>query len=459
MTKAKSRATLEKIRALADPARNPNPYQRAVAAKKLTELKPKAPTPKPRGENLLSARTVASAKDGWHSDGNRLYLRVDGERRRWICKVTRSGRKREYGLGSVDTTSLALARQKRDKLLEQLRQGLDPVAVKEKEREAEREEREARKRRKSFAQIAREVIAKQESGWRTASDGRQSSLVDWTRSLIRDCAPINRKPVAEIATKDVVRVLQPLWDAGKHATARRLVTRIAMVMDYATANGLRTGDNPASWKIVQHIIPQQPNGRTKGHAALNWRDVPAFMAKLRQIDTASARCVEFAVLTASRSGEARGARWSEVDFGTATWTLPPERMKAQEEHQVPLSRQALDLLRRMEAARSGDLIFPGPERGRQLDISRCLDVVKAIKPDVTLHGFRSAFRSWCGDHGVERELAEQSLAHAFGSQVEQAYNRTAMLERRRPVMAAWGAFVSGEADADKVVPLKRGKRP
>jgi integrase len=406
-----------------------------------------------KDENLLTARKVATiAKDGWHSDGKNLYLRVDGPRRRWIVRVVRDGKKREFGVGSQDTTGLALARQKRNALLEQLKQGLDPVAEKAKAREAMAEERAARQKRKTFFEVAREVIGKQEPGWRTASDGRQSSLIDWTKSLLKDCAPISKKAVADVATADVVKVLTPLWEAGKHATARRLMTRVSMVMDYATAHGLRTGDNPASWNILRHIIPQPPNGKAKGHAALDWREVPDFARRLREVDTVAARCVEFAILTAARSGEARGARWGEIDWDAKVWFIPASRMKAAEPHDVPLSKQALALLHRIEATQTGELIFG------KLDISRVLDVVKAIAPNVTLHGMRSSFRSWCGDHSVDREVAEQSLAHAFGSQVEQAYNRTAMLERRRPVMEQWGDFVSGETDAGKVVKLGGRKR-
>jgi integrase len=404
-----------------------------------------------REVNLLTARKAATAGDGWHADGNRLYLRVDGPRRRWIVKVVRDGKKREFGVGSFETTGLALARQKRDKLLEQLRQGLDLKAQRAKARAERDADRLARKKRKTFFEVAREVIVKQESGWRTASDGRQSSLADWTRSLLKDCAPLKSKPVADIKTADVIRVLQPLWDRGKHATARRLVTRIAMVMNFATVHGLRSGDNPASWDLIQHAVPPQPNGRKAHHPALDWREAPAFMARLRAVESIEARCAEFIVLTAARSGEARGARWKEV-VG-ATWTLPPERMKGAEEHTVPLTRQALDLIGRPPKAGDSDLIFPGLK-----DYGAVLDVVQRLAAGMTLHGFRSSFRSWCGDHGVPREVAEQCLAHKFGSAVEQAYNRTSMLERRRPVMQDWADFLSGDAATGEVLPIKRGKR-
>jgi integrase len=420
-------------------------------------------------ENRLTARQVATVGDGWHSDGNRLYLRVKGPRRRWIVKVVREGVKREIGIGSVDTTSLAVARKKRNDILAQLRDDKDPLDERRKERAA----RAAAKNRKTFGEVAAEVLRKQESGWRTASDGRQSSLTDWTKGLTKDCAQLTKKPIEEVTTQDVVRVLRPLWAADKHATARRLVTRIAMVMNFATAHGLRSGDNPASWKIVQHLFPAKPNGGKQRHAALSWSEVPAFAAKLRESEARSmaALCVEFAILTAARSGEARGARWSEIDFEhkirirdqTITipaWIVPGRRMKAAEEHIVPLSRQAVALLKRVQRAQTGDLIFEGQRRNRPLGIRALLDAVQKLAPGVTVHGFRSSFRSWCGDQAVDREVAEQCLAHVIGNAVEQAYQRSAMVLRRAPAMQDWADLVApdGATASGKVVPIKRGRK-
>jgi integrase len=403
----------------------------------------------------LTARKVATVGDGWHGDGRNLFLRVNCDRRRWIVKVTRDGKKREFGVGGVDTTSLALARKRRDALLAQLAEGLNPKAEKQKAREAVEIAKAARRKRKTFGECAEAVIEARSNAWRTSSEGRTSSQNDWIKSFVRDCRPIRSKPVEDVTVEDVKKCVQPYWDKGNIVTARRLLNRIELAIEYALAHGWRTADNPATWKRFQHLAPATPKNGKRHHAALDWREVPAFMAKLSGIDTISARCVEFAILTAARSGEARGARWDEVNNETATWTIPPERMKANEEHVAPLSRQALDLLRRMETNSPGKLIFPSERAGRLMDISRVLKVVWSIAPDVTLHGFRSSFRSWCGDHRVERELAEQSLAHKYGSAVEQAYNRTQMLERRRPVMQRWADFVSGEADAGKVVKLKR----
>jgi integrase len=398
------------------------------------------------------ARRIASAKDGWTSFNDNLYLRVDddGRRKRWIVKVVRNGRKRELGVGALATTSLRLARERRDQILAQLADGLDPKAEKKKARETAQE---ARRKRKTFGEAAEAVIQARSSGWRTSSEGRASSMTDWVKSFVHDCKPIRSKAVEDISVEDVKKCVQPYWEKGQHATARRLLNRIELAIEYALAHNWRTADNPAAWKRFQHLAPASPkNGSKPHHAALDWREVPAFMAKLSAIDSIAARCVEFAVLTAARSGEARGARWSEVNLENATWTIPPERMKANEEHVVPLSRQALDLLRRMEA---GELIFPSERVARLMDISRVLKVVWSIAPDVTLHGMRTAFRSWCGDHGIEREVAEQSLAHKFGNAVEQAYNQATMLERRRPVMQRWADFVSGETVAGKVVEFKR----
>jgi integrase len=460
--KPKSRATMAKIRALADPKRNPNPHERAVAVRKQADLTPKA-KPTPRGENRLTARTVATVGDGWHGDGNHLYLRVDGVRRRWIVKVVRGGVKREFGVGSVETTNLAFARQKRDRLLEQLKDGLDPVEEKQKAREADREARAARARRKTFADAADAAFKKQSAGWRTSSEGRTSSMDDWAKSLAVDCKSLRSKAVEDIGMEDVKKCVQPFWDKGQVTTARRLLNRIELVIEYALAHDWRDENkgNPAAWKRFQHIAPATPkNGGKAHHAALDWRDMPAFMMKLREIDSTSARCLEFLILTATRSGEARGARWSEIDFAAKKWTIPEARMKAGEVHDVPLSRQALALLGKLgktPKAKTGSLIFPSDRVAQPLDVTATWKLLQALAPGVTVHGMRATFKTWCSDHNIPREEAEASLAHQIGNAVERAYNRTDMLERRRPVMQQWADFIDGAATG-KVIALKGRKR-
>jgi integrase len=381
---------------------------------------------------------------------------VDGDHRRWIVRVVRDGRKREFGAGAADRVSLAYARKKRDQILAQLADGLDPKAERQKVRDARDAERQARRKRPTFRNVAEMVITKQESGWRTAADGRQSSFVDWLRSLTKDCAAIAKKPIDEITTKDVIATLKPIWARGKHATARRLVTRIGAVLDYATVHDMRTGDNPAAWSLIKHVFPATPNGGKERHAALPWVEAPAFMARLREVDSTPARCVELAILTAKRSGEARLAKWSEINFDTATWTIPAHRKKASEAHDAPLSKQAIALLRRMETMRAGDLIF-ADHRGHCYLTDMMGQTVKRLAPEVTLHGFRTTARSFSADHGIERELAEMNLAHRIGSAVEAAYNRTQLLERRWPSMAMWADFLDGKDAANKVVPITVGR--
>jgi integrase len=389
-----------------------------------------------KDETRLSARTAATVGDGWHADGNHLYLRVDGQRRRWVVKVARNGQKREFGAGSVDTTSLAQARRKRDQILAMLADGRDPVEGKRQARAA----REAAANRKTFAEVAEAVLTKSAAGWRSRATAK-----NWERSLRIYCKPIAATPIDQITTQDIVRVLSPLWGADKHEVAARLLPRISTVMAYATAHGWRSGDDPASIKIIRHLRPATPAGPRKRHAALDWRDMPAFMTKLRATPTMSALILEFAILTATRSAEARGCRWDELNLTAATWRMPAGRMKANVEHIVPLSRQALALLHKMtEAMTTCDLVFEGRQPGKPLRSSSVLRLMNKLAPGgETVHGFRSAARSFWADHGVDREIAEMNLSHKIGSAIEQAYYRTQLLERRRPTLQAWADWLDG----------------
>jgi integrase len=408
-----------------------------------------------RKTHRLTAKQVEGAKDGWHADGGNLFLRVadGGRRKHWVLRWTRDGKTTEMGLGPAggagNKVSLALARQKRDEAMQQISNGLHPIAER-------RKAKDAKASRKTFAEAAAAVIKARQTGWRESQEGRKSSLEEWTKNLTVDCQPIGAKFVDELDVNDIKRVVSPFWDAGFHNAARRMLNRIELVIEYALAHGWRSADNPASWKRFQHIAPAQPkNGETRHHAAMPWRDVPGFMRRLREIEAMAALALEFAILTATRSGEARGAQWSEIDFDKATWTIGPERMKANREFAVPLSNAALRLLSKMEAVRADDFVFPGDDEGVCISNKTVWEMTKRLAPDVTSHGFRSSFRDWCGDHGVEREVAELCLAHSIGNATEQAYNRTKMLERRRPVMEDWGRFLDGETDSAKVVPLKR----
>jgi integrase len=246
--------------------------------------------------------------------------------------------------------------------------------------------------------------------------------------------------VEKVSTDDVVRVLRPMWHS-KPETASKVRERIKIVLDHAKARGLRSGDNPAQWKgHLDQILPA-PKTLSRGHhAAVPYRDVPALVKKLQAADGNGARALEFAILTAARSGEVRGATWDEIDLAAKVWTIPGERMKAEKPHRVPLSDRAVEIVQDMKAAGSlNGFVFPGKKDKRPLSD---MTLAKALKTagggDFTVHGFRSSFRDWAAEEtNFQREVAEAALAHAVGDAVERAYRRGDALEKRRALMAAW----------------------
>jgi integrase len=406
----------------------------------------------------LRPSDVAGLGDGMHGDGEYLFLRVRGSARSWIVRRSVDGKKVDLGLGSVDRVSLALARKERDKLIEQWRNGKDPAVER-------RAEREAKANRKTFVEVARLKIELLQPGWRPSFDGKTGTLDIWTRNMEADCAAIAHKAVAEITVDDIKRVVAPHWQRGTLKAGRDFLKRIEMVFNLAIASGWRASANPAAWPVFKELWPAAPN-RKEHHAALPWQDVPAFLKRVRESDAVTARILELAILTACRCGETRGARWSEIDFDAKTWKVPAERMKMKDGHVVPLSDQAIALLQRVKTeGLKGDLVFPayvndGRRCGRAIDVpfphANVWRLVKRLGGDdaLTVHGFRSTFRDWCGEHGHDRELAERSLAHKFGSEVEEAYARSRLIARRAPLMQQWADWCNG-APSDNVLPFKR----
>jgi integrase len=268
------------------------------------------------------------------------------------------------------------------------------------------------------------------------------------------CLALRHKRIDEIDTDDVMGALRPIW-SDKPETASRLRGRIEAVLDAAKAAGFRSGDNPAAWRGHLSLLLPKPRKLARGHhAAMPFASVPALMERLRERQGTAALALEFAILTAARSGEVRGATWREVDLEKRLWIVPPGRMKAGREHRVPLSEAALDVLRRAAPFRStsdGDdaLIFPGSRRGAPLSDMSLSAVLRRLDLDCTVHGFRSSFRDWCGDKtNFPREVAEAALAHAVGDKVEAAYRRGDALAKRRELMNAWATFLAGKAVAD-----------
>jgi integrase len=413
-----------------------------------------------RDRNLLTAREVTGAGPGWHTDGANLYLRVDdspdgGRRKRWIVRVTRDGKKRDFGVGAAATTSLAVARKKRDQILLQLADGKDPVAEK---REARQVAATAKKTAKTFADAADQVFRNRSPGWKKGS----STPGAWVRSLTRDCKPLLKMPVGEIGVHQVKSVVAPFWTRNKLVAGRALLSRIELVLAFATAHEWRSGDNPASWSIFQHLFPHRANGgKKRPHPALDWKDMPAFMARLRRVeDSLSAIALELIALTATRSNEVRGMRWPEINWDEKLWTVPPDRMKRSVEFKIPLSEQALGLLKPLCETRGREqLVFPGPRGKPLINQSLWKSIRRITNKTATTHGLRASFRTWAADHGVPDDLGEACLAHAKGDPVKAAYNRAEMVERRRAVMQRWASFICGTGPEAKVVAIgSRRKR-
>ncbi|MGC1861565.1 MAG: integrase arm-type DNA-binding domain-containing protein [Methylocystis sp.] len=377
----------------------------------------------------LSARAVATiAAPGRHSDGEGLYLNVTpAGARSWLFMWKKDGKRREMGLGSTGSVSLARARELASECRAQVAMGLDPIEARDAAAETKRE-------KPTFGAIADALIAAKESEWRNEKHRAQ-----WRTSLTEFAAPLRSRPVDEIDTAAVLAVLAPLWQT-KPETASRVRGRIEAVLDAAKAQGHRSGENPAAWRgHLAHLLPKRGKLTRGHHAAMDYRDVPAFVAKLRECDVIAAMALEFCILTATRSGEVYGARWSEIDMAAKVWTVPAERMKAAREHRVPLCDRALAIIERLFEARTGEFVFPSPRGQRPLSHVAMAKVMRRLEIEqATVHGFRSAFRDWAGNEThFPREVAEAALAHVVGDKAEQAYRRSDALEKRRDLMQAW----------------------
>jgi integrase len=373
-----------------------------------------------RGRNKLTARTVAAvSKPGKHSDGGGLYLRIDGDgganRRRWIFRFAWRGRTKEMGLGGYPEVSLADARKARGVAEQSVHAGQDPI-------EARRKAARTEAGKPTFGQMANALIEAKASEWRNAKHRAQ-----WKMTLEHYAAPLRSRPVDEIDTEAVLAVLQPLWQA-KAETGFRLRGRIEAVLDAARAKGHipRNEANPARWRgHLDKLLPKRAKLTRGRHAAMDYADVPAFIADLREREAMAALALEFLILTAARSAEVYGARWPEIDFAKALWTIPAVRMKAAREHRVPLSGRALAILERLFEAKTDEFVFAGQRAGKPLSGMAMEMILRRMKVEgVTVHGFRSAFRDWAGkETQFARELAEAALAHVIGDKAEQAYRR------------------------------------
>lgn len=388
--------------------------------------------------NKLSALAVSKmTKPGYYGDGAGLYLQVSQSgSKSWIFRFTLASKQREMGLGAVHTVDLATARVKAKACRLLLLDGKDPLEVRKASKLAEALEAA---RMITFDQCASAYIAAHRGGWKNAKHAAQ-----WVSTLATYASPIiGALPVAAVDTALVVKVLGPIWQ-DKTETATRLRGRIESILDWATTSKYRVGENPARWRGHLDNLLATPSkiAPVKNHPALPWAEMSEFMPGLRGCEGLAARAVEFAILTACRSGEVRGATWGEIDIGAQVWTIPGERMKAGREHRVPLSSAALALLARVP--RMGTVIFEGRKKDSLLSDMSLTSVLRRMnRRDITVHGFRSTFRDWCAEavgNTFPREICEHALAHSLPDKVEAAYRRGDLLEKRVLLMQAWAEF-------------------
>jgi integrase len=389
----------------------------------------------------LTARKVQTAKSGKYSDGGNLYLIVsETGSRKWVLRFTWRGKPKEMGFGSAASVPLADAREKAATARRQIAQGINPI-----------DERKSEGGIPTFGELADDVRQSLSEGFRNEKHKAQ-----WKSTLDNYAASLHAKPVDTISTDDVLAALKPIWTI-KAETASRVRGRIEKVLDAAKAKGFRDGENPARWRgHLDHLLPR-PSKLARGHhAAMPYEDVATFIAKLLKREATAALALEFCILTAARSGEILGMRWSEIDIDKKIWTVPANRMKAGREHRVPLSSRAVAILNQLEKLRAGEFVFPGQARNKPLSNMAMEMILRRMKiENATVHGFRSSFRDWAGNvSSFPREVVETALAHVIGDKAEQAYRRSDALEKRRKLMDQWAAYCSTQR-IGKVVAFRR----
>lgn len=399
--------------------------------------------------NRLSATGIKNLdKRGYYADGGGLYFRVsEFDTKSWAFRFTYAGKAREMGLGPFPDVSLKEARERAAEARKLLRDGVDPIDQRQSAKSAIIA---ARASALTFEQCSTAFIAAKEPEWKNAKHGAQ-----WRSTLATYAYPVIGKIlVRDVDQTHVLQILEPIWTT-KTETATRLRGRIESVLDFATARGYRKGDNPARWRGHLDKLLATPSkvARVEHHAALPYTEIGAFMVDLRQQAGMGARALEFAILTAARSGEVRGAAWAEIDLDAGVWTVPKERMKAGKEHRVPLSDAAVQLLRNLPRIDGSDLLFPNT-KGAELSDMTLTAVLRRMKRDVTAHGFRSTFRDWAGETtAYPREVIEHALAHQLKDKAEAAYARGTLFEKRRRLMADWAKYCNTVANAGNVTPI------
>ncbi|GEO01186.1 bacteriophage P4 integrase [Novosphingobium sediminis] len=427
--------------------------------------------------NALTPITVRNACPGRHADGGGLYLRVqDGGARSWLFRSTAGGKARDIGLGpaaGAGAIALADARAMARELSTQAAKGEALEGKRTKARKAAAEGQAEALTRRTFRDVAEAFIDRKEGGWRNEKHRQQ-----WRNTLATYVYPIiGDLPVSLIRTDHVLKVLEPIW-SDKPETASRVRGRIENVLSAAKVQGMRFGENPALWRgHLDHILPKPGKLNRGHHAALAYGELPAFMADLRAREALAARALEFAILTAARTGEVIGATWSEIDLAGAVWTVPASRMKAGKEHSVPLSKRALAILEAVlplnTAGRADAPLFPAHDGDALSGMAMSMLIRRMHKTEqaegrtgwidrkeggrlITSHGFRSTFRDWAGERSTfPREVIEHAMAHQLPDKAEASYARASLLPRRVKLMDAWAEYCATPlATGSTVTPIR-----
>lgn len=410
--------------------------------------------------NALTTLAVKNAKPGRHADGGGLHLLVkESGARSWVYRFMLNGKSRDVGLGAAagsDAISLSDARDLASALRLKVKAGVDPLEERQQEAaQALATAQAAEIAGITFKAVAEAYIAANEGSWRNEKHRQQ-----WRNTLATYVYPVmGELPVAEIGTPHVLKILEPIWQA-KPETASRVRGRIETVLDAAKARGYRAGENPARWRgHIAQILPARSRLTRGHHKAMPYDAIPAFVAELRERDAMAALALEFVILTAARTNEVLQATWGEVDLEKAIWTIPAGRMKAGKEHRVPLSSRAVEILEGVKPLKQASL-FPADKRGTLSPMAMTM-LLRRMKQDCTVHGFRSGFRDWAAEcTGYAHEVCEMALAHVIGNKSEAAYRRGDLFEKRRRLMSDWATHcASGSGAGAKVTPIRSAMAP
>lgn len=403
-----------------------------------------------RRRELTFKEVAALDQPGRHRAGPNLYLQITKAGARsylFRYKLAFPGAKqREMGLGSFKEISLAAAREEAERFRKLVRQGVDPIEHRRRERE---EAARAAAARKTFKEVAESFLENNEGEWRNPKHRQQ-----WRNTLATYAYPhIGDLFVNEITRAHIFDLLLPIWTT-KQETASRVRGRIERILDAARAEELYEGENPARWRgnLSARLPSPKKAQAVRHHPALPYDELPSFMSDLQKREGWSALALEFLILTAARSGEVRGARWDEIDLKRGEWIIPADRMKAGKAHRVPLSEAAQNVLSRVKNARTEALVFPAPQGGQFSDAALSALLRRMKRDGITVHGFRSTFRDWAAEQtSFPPEVAERALAHVKRDKVEAAYQRSDLIEKRRALMDAWARFCKGEGKALRLV--------